>query len=927
MTSIVIKSRKKSNLRKFLESKRTSKGESFTHLSIYDKKLNKGYPGTFNIPENAKEEFYDLYYNAVFKNNEEVYLCEKHEDKSPIIIDIDLRYQICKTSKENNFKIYSQTFIENLLSIYMESINYYLDLHENIERYAFVFEKNRDQKYNEVTRKDGLHIMFPYIITKPNIQYLIRNRVLKSKDSILKNIEVTNSIEDIIDEAVIEKNSWMLYGSQKPGCEAYKLTNIYQVGTNHKNDHIQIITEQDKKKIYTVKYLIRKLSIQGHHVETPYKKDRLDDIREFDAIYKQKNRIKSSKTKKYFKNNNFVIPEPPDDIDKIRKYIKILSIERAENYKTWLEVGFCLHNIWSGLLPEWIEFSKRPLQYKYSAQNDCEEKWNQMNEEGLTIGSLRHWCKLDNKRKYDEICQPTIEDLVLKCTNGPIAPSYDVGKVLHEKFKDEFVCTSLKKKKWYEFKSPLWRESDAGINLRIKISNDTVNIFSTSAAYYSNKAASAGDEDPQKEAYLKKGKQLMDISYKLRTTSFKGQVMEESAELFYKHKFYELLDSNKHLIGFKNGIYDLDKMEFRQGKPEDFVSFSTGRDYYDWDDDDPIFEDIQNFLKQVLPKKHVREYVLMLLSTFLSGDTGNELFHIWTGSGGNGKSKLIELFELGLGDYCCKLPITVLTRKRACSNQATPELARTKGKRFACLQEPDENEKIQVGLMKELTGGDTIQARALHTEPIEFKPQFHMVLTCNKLPSIPSDDGGTWRRLRVVEFTSEFVQDPDPKKPNQFKIDHNLTPKLKLWADAFLWMLLNKYYRVFKFGDKQKNISPGLKEPMEVKVATNDYRALNDTYAEFISDHIMEYPKGYLTMQEIFPQFRIWYKEVYPDQKCPPKKDLQKYLEKKFGKTRQRGKIGFRGIDWLEQNNSSDDECIIEDDSKIKEHKNYEIFN
>ena len=53
MTSIVIKSRKKSNLRKFLESKRTSKGESFTHLSIYDKKLNKGYPGTFNIPENS----------------------------------------------------------------------------------------------------------------------------------------------------------------------------------------------------------------------------------------------------------------------------------------------------------------------------------------------------------------------------------------------------------------------------------------------------------------------------------------------------------------------------------------------------------------------------------------------------------------------------------------------------------------------------------------------------------------------------------------------------------------------------------------------------------------------------------------------------------------------------------------------------------
>ena len=33
--------------------------------------------------------------------------------------------------------------------------------------------------------------------------------------------------------------------------------------------------------------------------------------------------------------------------------------------------------------------------------------------------------------------------------------------------------------------------------------------------------------------------------------------------------------------------------------------------------------------------------------------------------------------------------------------------------------------------MKELTGGDKIQGRGLHKDPIQFKPQWKMVMTSN----------------------------------------------------------------------------------------------------------------------------------------------------------------------------------------------------
>ena len=67
--------------------------------------------------------------------------------------------------------------------------------------------------------------------------------------------------------------------------------------------------------------------------------------------------------------------------------------------------------------------------------------------------------------------------------------------------------------------------------------------------------------------------------------------------------------------------------------------------------------------------------------------------------GGNGKSKIIELFENCFRDYCCKLPVTLLTQHRARAEACNPALVRTKGKRFACLQEPDKNEDFHVGCM------------------------------------------------------------------------------------------------------------------------------------------------------------------------------------------------------------------------------------
>ena len=52
------------------------------------------------------------------------------------------------------------------------------------------------------------------------------------KITFLKEIKATNSLEDILDESVIQRNGWMMYGSHKPGSLSYELTGIYYINTD-----------------------------------------------------------------------------------------------------------------------------------------------------------------------------------------------------------------------------------------------------------------------------------------------------------------------------------------------------------------------------------------------------------------------------------------------------------------------------------------------------------------------------------------------------------------------------------------------------------------------------------------------------------------------------------------------------------------------
>jgi putative DNA primase/helicase len=203
-------------------------------------------------------------------------------------------------------------------------------------------------------------------------------------------------------------------------------------------------------------------------------------------------------------------------------------------------------------------------------------------------------------------------------------------------------------------------------------------------------------------------------------------------------------------------------------------------------------------------------------------------------------------------------------------------MANCKGKRFVVFQEPENDDKIHVGHMKELSGNDKISARALFKEPIEFYPQFKTILTCNKLPFIPSNDGGTWRRLRVAPFEMSFVS--DPRESHERKKDKFLKDKMENWKEAFLFILIKRYNDRYK-----KN---GLIEPNKIKEFTNEYKRQSDIFYEYINEQLefTNNVKDKINLTNMYNDFKIWFKEAHTERKIPTRSEFKDNIEEKIGK-------------------------------------------
>ena len=865
------------NLHTYIDKFRVNKSD----INIKSSHTSMGtYLGSYSIPDVNMTQFYKNYQKTI-KGNMIPSILETHLEQGPLIIDLDLKYTLDSDVKS---RIYTDSEIKSIIEIYNQVLLTYLEINED-DLNIYILEKqqpkvsNRDDTTNKITYKDGVHIIYPFICVNNKVQFFFRELVVNKiiQEKLLDHLNLENTIDDVFDKAIIERNNWLLYGSCKDGKREslYVLTKIYDYGMNQ--------MDLDEVDWFNLPSLLSIRKFKSIEDQNSYAPDM--SLEKINTLY---NELLGSKTgNKPFARNS--------DIRKARTLVDMLSPVRAKSYSTWIEVGFCLHNIDESLIDCWIEFSKKVPNFK---SGECEKLWGKFKYEGLSIGSLYRWAKEDNPSLYSDFLFDELDEILKNSLDNT---SYAVAKVFYEFNKYNYVCTSIKNKKWFEYKDHRWIHMDEANNIVKKLNTELSNDYIKLGIAMGQKALFMDGEDGKRKM-IEKSKIAYSIAQKLHKMSFKREVISELLHLYYDSHFMEQLDENRYLLGFNNGVYDLKNGYFRNGRPEDYISMSTNNDYIDYDPEQPVFKEVFNFFEQIQADPDMREYLLLKLSSFLEGIQRDQKFEIWTGTGANGKGRILKLVLDSFGDYGTTIPITLLTKPRGDSNQASPALANTKGKRCCVFQEPENDDKIYVGHMKNITGGDKLMARSLFSDPVEFYPQFKTILACNKLPDIPSADGGTWRRIRVVPFETTFVD--NPKESNERKKIKNIDDLIVNWRSAFMSLLLEKY---------KHYIVHSIDEPAKVLIHTNQYQNNSDIFMEYIRDQIISTDnRDYISVDDVWEDFKRWFKDSgKQDVKKISKGELKVDMELKLGKPKKSRYVGYRFR--TESDNNDDDEQNITD--------------
>lgn len=862
-------------LDKFLEKHKTFKND-YTHTSMGG--LISA--GKFCIETmGEKKKLYRLL-DKLKQKSLNASITERPMTYGPIRVDVDLEIP---SDSYTEGRLYTEEMIKRVSEIYRNIIKQVFTTN-NPELYSVLLEKpNVTHKNSNI--KDGFHIIFPNLCVEDKCSHVIRKLVLNNLKETPLFKDFNQDINDIIDRASIT-HQWLMYSCAKPEREPYILTKVF----NHKGKEVK-----QKKFTKTDLGIIKRLSLQNTVYWDEPNQPLFGKISEsdIDDMYQD-----ISPEQNYEENN--ISYNNEEHTSKCFELVRMYKKNRSDHYHNWIRVGWALYNVSTSLLPLWIEFSKKSKKFK---EGECERFWANMKKRNLGYPSIRYWAKEDNLSKFNQFREREIEEY-LKKSEG--LGTFWIAKALHCKYGEQFICSNPDKNEWYRFENHRWKSSKGGSKLLILLSSEFSDLYRNLSTKHNNLAIK-GDKDDKKK-HDEKSQEYILIAKKLLDISFKKKIIEEAKNIFYDEKFIDYLDENRDLICFENGVFDLKLNKFRPGRPDDYLSLSTGNTYKKWNPKTPIAGDILKFFNEILPNKDVREYFLKVLSTCVSGENKEEKFYLETGEGSNGKSVTFELIKYALGDYYIACPITILTGKRGSSGAASPELARLKGRRIGVFSEPGNNENFDVGMLKELTGNDSITARHLHQDMIEFKPQVKLFLQCNELPAVKTSDGdkGTWRRIRVIKFNSKFVEEHDMKDdPNYFLIDKTLKHKLKDWGIYFIRYLIHLYVNEYS-----KN---GINEPKEVMEATNTYKKRNDRMADFYLSKFTETNNtdDYITKSTIWGTFKDWWQEFYNHSKRPGTSELYDYINKR----RKIKKSGWCGIKYKCDDNEEKKDTDSDDET------------
>lgn len=546
------------------------------------------------------------------------------------------------------------------------------------------------------------------------------------------------------------------------------------------------------------------------------------------------------------------------------------------------------------------QIEQKNLQKTTTEESSIElPEWDDENSKQILRDHFKIFSKeADNKKLIDitpeyytkyGLTETTIKNALMDNEDG------DADLFIHL-FRDRYLYDHAEKI-WYYWNDHYWREDK--LNHVSRCIKDIIAIYDEQAQRHAWQADIDSSNGKKDEAA--KHQSLFDQYQKrknnLQTLVRKKSVLTISTQGKNSLGFTgENWDAKVNQVGVKNAVIDLEKGEADTSgtRQKDYIKTIAPTDWKGIEEPCPTWE---NFLQEIF--KGREEYIGFLQRLFgyaLRGDVREHIFPIFYGPDGrNGKSTMFEILKYVLGDLTVKIPSSFLIDYMGNNKNADAPSAITvslRGAKIVWCAETKDGDRIDTSKLKENIGGDTLSARSPHAKKqIEITPTHTLFLMTNKKLRMPANDPALWRKIFLIEFIREFIDDPDPNNPNQAKADKQLKAKLKKEASGILaWLVKGAiFYQI-----------QGLMPPQSIIEATNLYRDDEDIIGHFIKECcVIGDPESVAFREEaknLYAAYKNWCDEVghRPMAKKHFRQNLlSKFKEKPDGPLRKRKLFGI----------------------------------
>lgn len=305
-------------------------------------------------------------------------------------------------------------------------------------------------------------------------------------------------------------------------------------------------------------------------------------------------------------------------------------------------------------------------------------------------------------------------------------------------------------------------------------------------------------------------------------------------------------DTQDWLLNTDSGVVDLRTGEISPFDRKYMLSKNTNCKV-DFTEPQVWLKFLHDIFKRPNPNEteEIIETIQMALGESLTGRTNKEHLYIMYGNGSNGKSTFIKIVNDVFGDYGTSVNSALLVQNNNSSQSNEFSLSALLGARMVSTSETAEGKKLDEIIIKQMLGGEKINAQFKYGQPFSFMPTFSPWMSTNNKPIIRATDFGTWRRIFFVPFLNTFTEETK---------DVDMPKKLALEKPQILgWMIKGAVKLRNEYDDK-------LPKPKCLEEALSDYKKELDVIVAFLNDRCIAFPDMTIDASRLYQEYKEWAK-------------------------------------------------------------------